>query len=154
MNVGPSIYPCYYPGLGLLRKFQQYRRLPQDPPPSQGHHLEEELGRLTGKIVRRKFSIAAYIKVLYNVQDNLLCKIEGQDQEAARGQEEECVVCGTNRASMQTLPCSHQVCSTNTCSSECLIIRLCVENALSAQFRWLWLRSVCPSGVSCAEPRC
>jgi len=82
------------PGLGLLRKFQQYRRLPQEPPTNnsgQGHHLEEELGRLTGKI------------------DNLLCKIDGQDQEAARGQEEECVVCGTNRACMQTLPCSHQV---------------------------------------------
>ena len=27
----------------------------------------------------------------------------------ARAHEEECVVCGTNRASMQTLPCSHQV---------------------------------------------
>jgi len=83
------------PGLGLLRKFQQYRRLPQEPPPAPpangGHHLEEELDRLTGKI------------------DNLLCKIEGQDQEAARGHEEECVVCGINRASMQTLPCSHQV---------------------------------------------
>lgn len=83
------------PGIGLLRKFQQYRRLPQDPPVNTnsgpGHHLEEELERLTCKI------------------DNLLCKIEGQDQEAAKGQEEECVVCGTNRASMQTLPCSHQV---------------------------------------------
>ena len=95
-------------GLGLLRKFQQYRRLPQDPGPAQGHHLEEELDRLTSKI------------------DNLLCKIEGQDQDTARGQEEEvttvlscqdspitvifqCVVCGTNRACMQTLPCAHQV---------------------------------------------
>ena len=59
-------------------------------------------------------------------QDNLLCRIEGQDQELAKGQDEEvcgknswiinqaslifqCVVCGTNRASMQTLPCAHQV---------------------------------------------
>ena len=50
---------------------------------------------------------------LLSIQDNLLCKIDGQDQEAARGQEEECVVCGTNRACMQTLPCSHQVCSNN-----------------------------------------
>eukprot|EP00090_Calanus_glacialis_P002184 TRINITY_DN11642_c0_g1_i1.p1 TRINITY_DN11642_c0_g1~~TRINITY_DN11642_c0_g1_i1.p1 ORF type:complete len:476 (-),score=90.06 TRINITY_DN11642_c0_g1_i1:133-1560(-) len=79
------------PGLGLLRKFQQYRRLPQEPPAAPTHHLEEELDRLTGKI------------------DNLLCRIEGQDQEIAKGQEEECVVCGTNRASMQTLPCAHQV---------------------------------------------
>ena len=93
----------------MLRKFQQYRRLPQDPAPAPapGHHLEEELDRLTSKI------------------DNLLCKIEGQDQDTARGQEEEvssrskeeapvtlrfqCVVCGTNRACMQTLPCAHQV---------------------------------------------
>jgi len=79
------------PGLGLLRKFQQYRRLPQEPPAAPTHHLEEELDRLTGKI------------------DNLLCRIEGQDQELAKEQEEECVVCGTNRASMQTLPCAHQV---------------------------------------------
>ena len=96
------------PGLGLLRKFQQYRRLPQDPAPAPGHHLEEELDRLTCKI------------------DTLLCKIEGQDQDTARVQEEEvaargrggqtpltvmfqCVVCGTNRACMQTLPCGHQV---------------------------------------------
>ena len=40
------------PGLGLLRKFQQYRRLPQEPPAAPTHHLEEELDRLTGKIVR------------------------------------------------------------------------------------------------------
>lgn len=79
------------PGLGLLRKFQQYRRLPQEPPAAPPHHLEEELDRLTSKI------------------DNLLCRIEGQDQEIAHGQEEECVVCGTNRACMQTLPCAHQV---------------------------------------------
>jgi len=79
------------PGLGLLRKFQQYTRLPQEPPAAAPHPLEEELGRLTGKI------------------DNLLYRIEGQDQEVARGQEEECVVCGSNRASMQTLPCAHQV---------------------------------------------
>ena len=39
-------------GMGILRKFQQYRRLPQDPPPGPPHHLEEELDRLTGKIVR------------------------------------------------------------------------------------------------------
>ena len=79
-------------GLGFLRKFQQYRRLPQEAAGGgSGHHLEEELDRLTGKI------------------DNLLCKIEGQDQEAARGQEEECLVCGSNRACMMTLPCSHQV---------------------------------------------
>ena len=38
--------------MGILRKFQQYRRLPQDPPPGPPHHLEEELDRLTGKIVR------------------------------------------------------------------------------------------------------
>ena len=93
----------------MLRKFQQYRRLPQDPAPAQGHHLEEELDRLTCKI------------------DTLLCKIEGQDQDTARVQEEEvtpgegrgqetpvtvlfqCLVCGTNRACMQTLPCGHQV---------------------------------------------
>lgn len=84
-------YNIQHLGLGFLRKFQQYRRLPQDAPGGSGHHLEEELDRLTGKI------------------DNLLCKIEGQDQEAARGQEEECLVCGINRASMMTLPCSHQV---------------------------------------------
>ena len=54
-----------------MRKFQQYRRLPQDPAPAQGHHLEEELDRLTCKI------------------DTLLCKIEGQDQDTARVQEEE-----------------------------------------------------------------
>ena len=53
------------------------------------------------------------ITIYCPIQDNLLCKIDGQDQEAARGQEEECVVCGTNRACMQTLPCSHQVCSNN-----------------------------------------
>ena len=64
------------PGLGLLRKFQQYRRLPQDPAPAPGHHLEEELDRLTCKI------------------DTLLCKIEGQDQDTARVQEEEVVARG------------------------------------------------------------
>jgi hypothetical protein len=68
-------------------------------------------------------------KIIINfyLQDNLLCRIEGQDQEIAKGQEEEvgrkedfflntqvlilfqCVVCGTNRASMQTQPCAHQV---------------------------------------------
>jgi len=84
--------PGNIPGLGLLRKFQQYRRLPQEaPPPPAVHHLEEELDRLTGKI------------------DNLLCRIEGQDQELAKGGEDECLVCGTNKASMQTLPCDHQV---------------------------------------------
>ena len=62
------------PGLGLLRKFQQYRRLPQEPGPAPGHHLEEELDRLTSKI------------------DSLLCKIEGQDQATARGQEEEVTI--------------------------------------------------------------
>ena len=64
-----SLFTC--PGLGLLRKFQQYRRLPQEPGPAPGHHLEEELDRLTCKI------------------DTLLCKIEGQDQDTARVQEEE-----------------------------------------------------------------
>ena len=43
---------CQFAGMGILRKFQQYRRLPQDPPPGPPHHLEEELDRLTGKIVR------------------------------------------------------------------------------------------------------
>ena len=43
---------CHFAGMGILRKFQQYRRLPQDPPPGPPHHLEEELDRLTGKIVR------------------------------------------------------------------------------------------------------
>ena len=47
----PSQVPSSCSGLGLLRKFQQYRRLPQDPPPAPGHHLEEELDRLTCKIV-------------------------------------------------------------------------------------------------------
>jgi len=84
--------PGNIPGLGLLRKFQQYRRLPQEAaPPPAVHHLEEELDRLTGKI------------------DNLLCRIEGQDQELAKGGEDECLVCGTNKASMLTLPCDHQV---------------------------------------------
>ena len=41
-----------FSGLGLIRKFQQYRRLPQEPPAAPTHHLEEELDRLTGKIVR------------------------------------------------------------------------------------------------------
>ena len=103
----------WFIGLGLFRKFQQYRRLPQDPPPppaNGGNHLEEELDRLTGKIVRTNcYETLNWIELFFISQDNLLCKIEGQDQESARGHEEECVVCGTNRASMQTLPCSHQV---------------------------------------------
>ena len=95
--------------MGILRKFQQYRRLPQDPPPGPPHHLEEELDRLTGKIVRISPPAPGGHQVTFCCQDSLLFKIEGQDQEAARAHEEECVVCGTNRASMQTLPCSHQV---------------------------------------------
>ena len=110
---GCKFYNYLSLGLGLFRKFQQYRRLPQEPPPAPpangGHHLEEELDRLTGKIVR--VILLAWPIIGFIFQDNLLCKIEGQDQEAARGHEEECVVCGINRASMQTLPCSHQVMS-------------------------------------------
>ena len=55
----PRYFHLNCPGLGLLRKFQQYRRLPQDPPPAQGHHLEEELDRLTCKIVGHSSRFAA-----------------------------------------------------------------------------------------------
>ena len=136
--------------MGILRKFQQYRRLPQDPPPGPPHHLEEELDRLTGKIVRISPPAppcASGHQVTFCCQDSLLFKIEGQDQEAARAHEEECVVCGTNRASMQTLPCSHQVIRgdiliLNGGHSNILIYiltlpcRWCVGNASSAPSKW------------------
>ena len=37
------------PGVNIFRRFSQYRRLPQEPPPKD--RLEQELGRLTNKIV-------------------------------------------------------------------------------------------------------
>ena len=63
----PSQVPSSCSGLGLLRKFQQYRRLPQDPPPAPGHHLEEELDRLTCKIVSAAWPLL-----------RLTCDIAGQ----------------------------------------------------------------------------
>ena len=101
------------------------------------------------------------------LQDNLLYRIEGQDQEVARGQEEEvglaslhnlivllqCVVCGSNRASMQTLPCAHQVTVTDSGSLQhwCHYCRWSAGSASSAQSRWRWTRSGCRSDASCAE---
>lgn len=76
------------PGVNLFRRFSQYRRLPQDPPKDK---LEVELDRLNNKI------------------DNLLDKLDEVEAEKASSRDDECILCGQNKATMQTFPCAHQV---------------------------------------------
>ncbi|XP_022254317.1 uncharacterized protein LOC111088452 [Limulus polyphemus] len=41
--------------------------------------------------------------------DKLLVKLEGHEPEMAKSREEECAICISARASMQTFPCGHRV---------------------------------------------
>ena len=65
----------------------------------------------------------------------------------------QCVVCGSNRASMQTLPCAHQVPDNGSLQHWCDYCRWFAGSASSARSRWRWTRSGCRSDASCAEPR-
>lgn len=77
------------PGAYLYGKYHQYRRQQQEQ--SRRKVTEKELAQLNHKI------------------DKLLAKLDEHEPEMATTQDDECVVCISAKASMQTYPCGHQV---------------------------------------------
>ncbi|GAB6030397.1 hypothetical protein CHUAL_007275 [Chamberlinius hualienensis] len=77
------------PGMYLLYKFNQYKRQQQEQ--NRRKVTEKELAHLNHKI------------------DKLLTKLDEHEPELATCPEEECVVCISAKASMQTYPCGHKV---------------------------------------------
>ena len=147
-------------GVGLLRKFQQYRRLPQEPPTNtsgQGHHLEEELGRLTGKIVRLRLKTLQFTEemnvfIVHRTISFVKSMVKTRRRPVVRRRSVWCA--GPTERACRPCPAVTRSAVITTSHLWTINTRSCVGNASSAQFRWLWPRSVFPSGVSCAEPRC
>lgn len=78
-----------FPGMYLVYKISEFKRQQQEH--NRRKVTERELAHLNHKI------------------DKLLTKLEEHEPELATSQEEECVVCVTAKASMQTFPCGHRV---------------------------------------------
>ncbi|XP_050043886.2 uncharacterized protein [Dermacentor andersoni] len=78
-----------FPGMYLVYKITEFKRQQQEH--NRRKVTERELAHLNHKI------------------DKLLTKLEEHEPELATSQEEECVVCVTAKASMQTFPCGHRV---------------------------------------------
>ncbi|CAN7996360.1 unnamed protein product [Ixodes hexagonus] len=78
-----------FPGMYLVYKISEFKRQQQEH--NRRKVTERELAHLNHKI------------------DKLLTKLEEHEPELATSQEEECVVCVSAKASMQTFPCGHRV---------------------------------------------
>lgn len=78
-----------FPGMYLVYKITEFKRQQQEH--NRRKVTERELAHLNHKI------------------DKLLTKLEEHEPELATSQEEECVVCVSAKASMQTFPCGHRV---------------------------------------------
>jgi hypothetical protein len=69
-------------------------------------------------------------------QEKLLSKLEESELEAPTSQEDECVICISSKATMQTMPCGHQVLELlvffikNSCRSNKILNRWCVGDVL------------------------
>ncbi|XP_076330200.1 uncharacterized protein LOC143235845 [Tachypleus tridentatus] len=76
-------------GMYLIYKITEFKRYLQEQ--NKRETAERELDHLNHKI------------------DKLLVKLEGHEPEMAMSREEECAICISARASMQTFPCGHKV---------------------------------------------
>ncbi|CAM1309538.1 Uncharacterised protein g5194 [Pycnogonum litorale] len=77
------------PGMYLVYKYNQFKRQQQET--NKRKITERELTHLNHKI------------------DKLLTRLDEHDPELATSQEDECVICCSAKATMQTYPCAHRV---------------------------------------------
>ncbi|XP_053206657.1 myb-like protein A isoform X2 [Panonychus citri] len=84
-----DILSSFFPTMFLVCKFHQFKRQQQES--NRKKITEKELSHLNHKI------------------DKLLNKLEEHDSELASTPDEECVICISAKATMQTFPCGHRV---------------------------------------------